>query len=168
MEQTSITDGANEAVPYTHWGWQNEVRNSAIARDQVPGEQENSEGEKSKSESFGHVFTELRNPRRARRVLSSLREPQGNAFLFLAGASSSFGQLACPHAAQRDDSKTKTPRIDSKCGARNQTSVESETNKNPENKLRFRGLKSNQTRVSLSPSFIQTVTVGSGITPDHA
>src|SRR5688500_17165079 len=54
------------------------------------------------------------------------------------------------------------------CGARNQTSVKNEANKNPENKLRFRGLKSNQTRVSLSPSFIQTITVGSGVTPDHA
>src|SRR4026208_314755 len=64
--------------------------------------------------------------------------------------------------------QNKTPRRDSGCGARNQTSVKCEANKNPENKLRFRGLKSNQTRVSLSPSFIQTVTVGSGITPDHA
>ena len=64
--------------------------------------------------------------------------------------------------------QNKTPRRDSGCGARNQTSVKCEANKNPENKLRFRGLKSNQTRVSLSPSFIQTITVGSGITPDHA
>ena len=47
--------------------------------------------------------------------------------------------------------------------------------KSPENKVRFRGLisyrlrgKSNQTRESLHPSFIQTVTVGSGVPPDHA
>ena len=33
---------------------------------------------------------------------------------------------------------------------------------------RFRGLMSNQTRVSLYPSFIQTITVGPGVTPDHA
>ena len=30
-------------------------------------------------------------------------------------------------------------------------------NKNPENKLRFRGIKSNQTHMSLSPSSIQTI-----------
>ena len=54
------------------------------------------------------------------------------------------------------------------CGARNQAVVTNEANKNPENNNCFRGVKSNQTRMSLGPSFIQTVTVGPGITPDHA
>jgi hypothetical protein len=42
------------------------------------------------------------------------------------------------------------------------------TQKSPENKLRFRGLKLNQTHVSLHPSFIQTLTVGLGVSPSHA
>ena len=42
-------------------------------------------------------------------------------------------------------------------GARNQASIEREANKKPENRLRFRGVKSNQTRMSLSPSYIQTI-----------
>ena len=45
---------------------------------------------------------------------------------------------------------------------------ESHSEKSPENKLRFRGLKLNQTLLSLHPSFIQTITVGSGVAPDHA
>jgi hypothetical protein len=52
-------------------------------------------------------------------------------------------------------------------GARNQATVKNDANKNPENKKRFRG-NSNQTRVSLYPSFIQTITVGPGFPPDHA
>jgi len=53
------------------------------------------------------------------------------------------------------------------CGARNQASAAHDTNKNPENKKRFRGHKSNQTRLSLKPSSIQTVTVGLGVPPNH-
>ena len=41
-------------------------------------------------------------------------------------------------------------------GAQKQASAESET-RNPENKERFRGVKSNQTHMSLSPSYIQTI-----------
>ena len=52
-------------------------------------------------------------------------------------------------------------------GARNQAGVKNDANKNPENKARFRG-NSNQTRMSLYPSSIQTITVGPGVTPDHA
>ena len=51
--------------------------------------------------------------------------------------------------------KTRLARIN--YGARNQASVENEADKNPENRLRFRGVKSNQTRMSLSPSTIQTI-----------
>ena len=52
-------------------------------------------------------------------------------------------------------------------GARNQVTVKNDANKNPENNERFRG-NSNQTRMSLYPSSIQTITVGPGVTPDHA
>src|SRR5687767_7628203 len=34
--------------------------------------------------------------------------------------------------------------------------------------MMFSGLKSNQTRMSLHPSFIQTITVGLGVPPSHA
>jgi len=63
---------------------------------------------------------------------------------------------------------------DKVCGARTRSGhrprVIQHCTKIPENKLRFRGLglKSNQTRMSLHPSSIQTITVGPGITPDHA
>src|SRR5215216_4616849 len=62
--------------------------------------------------------------------------------------------------------ETKTPHTRS-CGARNQASAAHDENKNPENKNRFRGHKSNQTRRSLRPSSIQTVTVGLGVPPSH-
>ena len=51
-------------------------------------------------------------------------------------------------------------------GARNQAYAENDPKKDPENELRFRGSMSNQTRMSLHPSSIQTITVGSGVTPD--
>ena len=41
MEQTSIADGSDEASPYAERGWQYEIRDPAVARDQMPGEQAN-------------------------------------------------------------------------------------------------------------------------------
>ena len=43
-------------------------------------------------------------------------------------------------------------------------------NKNPENSERFRGANPHKSRMGLRvlPSSIQTITVGSGVAPDHA
>ena len=62
--------------------------------------------------------------------------------------------------------ETKMPRRGNLRGAES-ASAAHDVNKNPENKKRFRGLKSNQTRLSLIPSSIQTVTVGLGVPPSH-
>ena len=51
-------------------------------------------------------------------------------------------------------------------GAQKQASAESET-RSPENKERFRGIKSNQTRMSLSPSYIQTILSALEFTASH-
>src|SRR5687767_6543838 len=161
MKQTSIADGSDESSPYAERRRQYEIRDSAVARDQVPYEQEDGERNKAKSNSFGHVFSKPQSSRRARRILSS--------FWLALRLHSDNEHVITPLSAMAHR-KNKAPRRETlhcrsgqACGARNQTSVDGEANKNPENKLRFRGLKSNQTRVSLSPSFIQTVTVGSGI-----
>ena len=66
--------------------------------------------------------------------------------------SSSFGQ--------------KTPRRKILRGAGTKRPKREPIQKVPKTKL-FSGLKWNQTRVSLHPSSIQTITVGSGVPPDH-
>src|SRR6266508_7019077 len=53
-------------------------------------------------------------------------------------------------------------------GARNRATASSEPKKVPKTTYVFGDSMSNQTRVSLHPSSIQTVTVGSGVPPDHA
>ncbi len=60
MRQTSIADGSDKASPYAKRRWQNEIWDPTEARDEVPDEQEDGEGGKSKSKSFGHVFSEVR------------------------------------------------------------------------------------------------------------
>jgi hypothetical protein len=52
-------------------------------------------------------------------------------------------------------------------GARNQAEIRA-IQKKSRKQCVFSGLNWNQTRASLHPSFIQTITVGSGVAPDHA
>ena len=78
MEQTSIANGSDKAGPYTERGWQYEVWNPAIARDEMPYEQEGERGEEDGSQTFGHVLN---------------RETRGDredTFIFLVGASTTL------------------------------------------------------------------------------
>lgn len=121
VQQASIADGSDESSPYAERRRQYEIRDATKARDDVPYKQEDGEGGKSESESFGHVFSKLQSSRRERRFFpfsfSTLQPPRTAAgaynkrilssFLFLTGASSSFGQRARPHSAQREGAKQK-------------------------------------------------------------
>jgi len=76
MKQTSIADGSDQSRPYAERGWQYEVWDPTEARNEVPYDKEDGEGDKSENESFVHGFSKLQSSRKAQRILSSTLRPR--------------------------------------------------------------------------------------------
>ena len=54
--KAAVVDRSEKTRPYADRGWQYEIRNPAVARDEMPHEEEGKCRDKDWGESFGHVL----------------------------------------------------------------------------------------------------------------